>query len=50
MFSGLFHKILGERGLSAMEKLMGMILIMIAIQMLLDGISSYVIHASELMR
>lgn len=50
MFSGLFHKLLGERGLSAMERLMGMILIMLAIQMLLDGISAYIMHASELAR
>jgi multiple antibiotic resistance protein len=50
MFSGVFHKLLGERGLSAMERLMGMILIMLAIQMLLDGISAYIIHASELAR
>lgn len=50
MFSGLFHKLLGERGLSAMERLMGMILIMIAIQMLLDGVSAYILHATELTR
>lgn len=50
MFSGLFHKLLGERGLSAVERLMGMILIMIAIQMLLDGASAYISHAAELAR
>ena len=50
LFSGLFHKLLGERGLSAVERLMGMILIMIAIQMLLDGVSAYISHASELTR
>ncbi|MDM7861294.1 YhgN family NAAT transporter [Alteromonas sp. ASW11-36] len=50
MFSGLFQKLLGERGLSAMERLMGMILIMIAIQMLLDGVSAYISHAAELAR
>lgn len=50
MFSGLFHKLLGERGLSAVERLMGMILIMIAIQMLLDGVSAYILHATELTR
>ncbi|WP_100658640.1 YhgN family NAAT transporter [Alteromonas flava] len=48
LFSGLFHKLLGERGLSAMERLMGMILIMIAIQMLLDGVSAYIAHATEI--
>lgn len=41
MFSGLFHKLLGERGLIAIERLMGMILIMISIQMLLDGLGQY---------
>lgn len=41
MFSNLFHKLLGERGLIAMERLMGMILIMIAIQMFLDGLGDY---------
>lgn len=33
--------VLGRRGLRALEKLMGMILIMIAVQMLLNGISEY---------
>ena len=46
MFSNVFHKILGERGLVAMERLMGMILVMIAIQMLLDGVTKYFIHAA----
>lgn len=41
LFSGLFHKLLGEKGLTAVERLMGMILIMIAIQMLLDGVAKY---------
>ncbi|GAB3026711.1 YhgN family NAAT transporter [Bowmanella dokdonensis] len=41
MFSGLFHRLLGERGLIAVERLMGMILVMISIQMFLDGIASY---------
>ena len=41
MFSGLFHRLLGERGLTAIERLMGMILVMISIQMLLDGVTSY---------
>ncbi|APD87681.1 YhgN family NAAT transporter [Alteromonas gracilis] len=46
MFSNIFHKILGERGLVAMERLMGMILVMIAIQMLLDGVTKYFMHAT----
>ncbi|MGJ8681005.1 YhgN family NAAT transporter [Paraglaciecola sp.] len=41
MLSGTFHRLLGERGLTAIERLMGMILIMISIQMLLDGIGNY---------
>ncbi|ANB20992.1 YhgN family NAAT transporter [Alteromonas stellipolaris] len=46
MFSNVFHKLLGERGLIAMERLMGMILVMIAIQMLLDGATQYFMHAT----
>jgi multiple antibiotic resistance protein len=41
MLSSTFHRVLGERGLTAIERLMGMILIMISIQMLLDGIGKY---------
>lgn len=46
MFSSAFHRLLGERGLTAMERLMGMILVMISIQMLLDGIRQYFTHSS----
>jgi len=41
MLSNTLHRLLGERGLTAIERLMGMILIMISIQMLLDGIGKY---------
>ncbi len=41
--SGL-KKYLGERGLIAIERLMGMILITIAIQMLMSGISHFIMH------
>ncbi len=41
MFSGLFHRLLGERGLVALERLMGMVLVMISVQMFLDGIAQY---------
>ncbi|MFC6441402.1 YhgN family NAAT transporter [Bowmanella sp. JS7-9] len=44
MFSNLFHRLLGEKGLTAMERLMGMILVMISIQMLLDGVATYLGH------
>lgn len=43
MFYGFFHRLLGERGLKAVERLMGLLLIMISTQMLLDGIKSYLI-------
>ncbi|BBO29255.1 MAG TPA: Marc family transporter [Alteromonas sp.] len=46
LFSGVFHRILGERGLAAMERLMGMILVMIAIQMFLNGVGTYFSHVS----
>lgn len=34
-------RVLGQRGIRAVEKLMGMLLIMISIQMLLDGLGAY---------
>lgn len=36
-----FYRVLGERGLMAMERLMGMVLVMISVQMLLNGISEF---------
>jgi multiple antibiotic resistance protein len=36
-----FYRILGERGLTAMERLMGMVLVMISVQMLLNGTSAF---------
>lgn len=41
LLSGFFLRILGERGVSALERLMGLILIMLATQMFLDGIRAY---------
>ncbi|MGF1765154.1 YhgN family NAAT transporter [Aliivibrio kagoshimensis] len=41
MFYNFFHKILGDRGLKAIERLMGLLLVMIAIQMFLDGLQEY---------
>ena len=35
------HKLLGVRGLIAVESLMGMVLVAISVQMLLDGITTY---------
>jgi len=37
-------KFLGRRGLIAMERLMGMLLIALAVQMLLEGISAYLVE------
>jgi len=41
MFYEGFNRILGEKGLAAVERLMGMLLVMISVQMLLDGIADY---------
>ncbi len=38
--SSFLKKVLGERGLNACEKLMGLILVMLAVQMFLEGFSS----------
>lgn len=40
--SSFLKKILGWRGITAMERLMGLILILIAVQMFLGGLSAYV--------
>ncbi len=40
--SGLLSRILGDRVLTAIERLMGMVLVAIAIQMLMTGISQFV--------
>ncbi|ENJ7187657.1 YhgN family NAAT transporter [Vibrio fluvialis] len=42
MFYGFFHTVLGERGLKAVERLMGLLLVMMSTQMFLNGIKSYV--------
>ncbi|MDI1242357.1 MAG: MarC family protein [bacterium] len=41
-FSSYFAKFLGEKGLVAIERLMGMLLITVAVQMLLNGIGQFV--------
>jgi multiple antibiotic resistance protein len=48
VMSNKIHGWLGEKGLRAVERLMGMILVMIAIQMLLNGVSSYAKHLMQL--
>lgn len=41
VFSTTLYRVLGERGLIALERLMGMLLVMVAVQMFLDGIARY---------
>ena len=41
MASPIFMKFLGRKGSRALERLMGMLLVMIAIQMFLDGVAVY---------
>ncbi|KFZ35961.1 membrane protein [Shewanella mangrovi] len=41
MFYKAFNRILGDKGLTAVERLMGMVLVMISVQMLLDGVAKY---------
>jgi multiple antibiotic resistance protein len=41
-FSGYFARFLGEKGLIAVERLMGMLLVTVAVQMLLTGISDFI--------
>ena len=40
--SSKLNKLFGKRGLIAVERLMGMVLVAISVQMLMDGISTYV--------
>ncbi|BAH82999.1 YhgN family NAAT transporter [Candidatus Ishikawella capsulata] len=41
LLSSFFLRLLGDKGVNALERLMGLVLIMIATQMFLDGIRSY---------
>ncbi|RLM20702.1 antibiotic transporter [Brenneria alni] len=41
LLSDLFLRLLGEKGVSALEKLMGLILVMLSTQMFLDGVRAY---------
>lgn len=38
----LFERVVGEKGLTAIERLMGMLLLMLSVQMFLNGILNYV--------
>jgi multiple antibiotic resistance protein len=42
--STFLFRILGERGLTAMERLMGMLLVMVAVQMLLNGVRTSLVR------
>lgn len=44
MFYDVVSKFLGEKGLKAVERLMGLLLVMISTQMFLNGIKSYMLH------
>ena len=39
--STFFYRVLGERGLIAMERLMGMLLVMVAVQMFMNGAKAF---------
>jgi MarC family membrane protein len=41
MGSTLLYRVLGARAIGALERLMGMILVAVSVQMLLDGLSAY---------
>lgn len=42
LMSNTVYRFLGQRGLIAMERLMGMVLVMLSVQMFLDGIIAYI--------
>ncbi|MEL7451200.1 MAG: YhgN family NAAT transporter [Pseudomonadota bacterium] len=41
LMSNTVYRVLGKRGLIAMERLMGMVLVMLSVQMFLDGVIAY---------
>jgi len=43
-FAPILHRIMGHRGLAAVERLMGMLLTAIAVQMLISGIEDIYLH------
>ena len=46
MFSKRIAKMIGRRGQIAIERLMGMLLVMLAVQMFLDGVAAYLAGAT----
>jgi small neutral amino acid transporter SnatA (MarC family) len=44
VFSSLIHRLIGERGTIALERLMGLILTAVAVEMFLQGIKEFIQH------
>ncbi|PIS01213.1 MAG: hypothetical protein COT84_03575 [Chlamydiae bacterium CG10_big_fil_rev_8_21_14_0_10_35_9] len=44
IFSPLLSRILGQKGIKACERLMGLILVIIGVQMFLEGVAGFVTH------
>ena len=42
LFSGRLQKLLGEQAITALERLMGLVLTAISIEMLLSGVAAYI--------
>lgn len=42
--STFFYRLLRDRGLIAVERLMGMLLVMVAVQMFMDGVKAFLTH------
>jgi multiple antibiotic resistance protein len=40
--SAYFYRLLRERGQIAMERLLGMLLVMVAVQMFMDGVKAFI--------
>jgi multiple antibiotic resistance protein len=49
-FGELFERLVGPKGLAAIERLMGMLLLMISVQMFLNGIFGYFSHMSNMIQ
>jgi len=45
LMSPILYKFLGDRGLAALERLMGMLLLMLSVQMFIDGIRALAIFS-----
>lgn len=45
-FASNLRRVLGDRGLTAMERLMGMLLVVVAVEMLMDGVAEYLMQVA----